>query len=308
MKIEHYISQLLYRYQCVTVPGFGAFLTETQSAQVEQHSNSFYPPKKLLSFNGYLKNNDGLLANHIAQSEKMAYEVAVSIIENQVHNWKSRLQELGSISLHNIGEIALNSEKSVVFTPFEKTNYLTDSFGLTSFVSPAIKRELELQSVVIEDVIELHPERKSSSFMKYAAIFVLGAGMLSTAGFFGNEYYQNKIANETLVVETKVQQKVNQKIQEATFFISNPLTVEKTEVVEIKTPYHIVAGVYNKSFFAQQYYDELKNAGYDAKILDQNKYGLFTVLYGSYTTNDEALSAMKIIQKEHNKQAWLLVQ
>ena len=74
MKIEPYIAQLLYRYQCVTVPGFGAFLTEIQSAQIIESSNSFFPPKKMISFNAYLKNNDGLLANHIAQAEKTSYE------------------------------------------------------------------------------------------------------------------------------------------------------------------------------------------------------------------------------------------
>ena len=58
MKIEDSISQLLYRYQCVTVPGFGAFLTEFQSAQLHENSNTFYPPKKLISFNPYLKNYD----------------------------------------------------------------------------------------------------------------------------------------------------------------------------------------------------------------------------------------------------------
>ena len=84
MKIEQYISQLLYRYQCVTVPGFGAFLTEIQSAQLHESSNSFYPPKKMISFNSYLKNNDGLLANHIAQSEKTSYEYAVSAIQYEV--------------------------------------------------------------------------------------------------------------------------------------------------------------------------------------------------------------------------------
>ena len=36
MKIEQYISQLLYRYQCVTVPGFGAFLTDYQSAKIDE--------------------------------------------------------------------------------------------------------------------------------------------------------------------------------------------------------------------------------------------------------------------------------
>jgi hypothetical protein len=313
MKIEHYISQLLYRYQCVTVPGFGAFLTEIQSAQVQANSHSFYPPKKQLSFNSYLKNNDGLLANHIAQSEKMSYEVAVSIIENQVQSWKTRLQEMGSISLKNIGEIVLNSEKNLVFTPTEQTNYHTDSFGLTSYVSPAIKREVYKQEVeLLEEKapIAFTPEKRGNSFLKYAAIFVLGASTLGISGYFGNQYYQNKIAQKTLLVETKVQQKVNQKIQEATFFIANPIIeeVKNTVAVEKVKSYHIVAGVYNKAFFANQYYDELKKLGYNAQKLEANKYGLYTVLYGSYATNEEAVAALKMIHQEHNKQAWIMIQ
>lgn len=313
MKIEQYISQLLYRYQCVTVPGFGAFLTEIQSAQVQANSHSFYPPKKQLSFNSYLKNNDGLLANHIAQSEKMSYEVAVSIIENQVQNWKTRLQEMGNISLKNIGEIVLNSEKNLVFTPHEQTNYHTDSFGLTSYVSPAIKREVYKQEVELleeKTPIAFTPEKRGNSFLKYAAIFVLGASTLGTSGYFGNQYYQNKIAQETLLVETKVQQKVNQKIQEATFFISSPIIeeVKNSVAVENIKSYHIVAGVYNKAFFANQYYDELKKLGYNAQKLDANKYGLYTVLYGSYASNEDAVAALKLIHQEHNKQAWIMIQ
>ena len=95
MNLEHYISQLLYRYQCVTIPGFGAFLTDIQSAQWNEVSNGFYPPKKLISFNAYLKNNDGLLANHIAQTEKTSYEYAVSAIQYEVFNWKKHCRKLG---------------------------------------------------------------------------------------------------------------------------------------------------------------------------------------------------------------------
>ena len=39
MNLEYHISQLLYRYQCVTIPGFGAFLTDYQSAQWHEPSN-----------------------------------------------------------------------------------------------------------------------------------------------------------------------------------------------------------------------------------------------------------------------------
>ena len=75
--IEKHISALLYRYQCVIVPGFGAFLTETKPASLDADTHTFYPPKKQISFNANLKNNDGLLANHIALQEKISYGEAV---------------------------------------------------------------------------------------------------------------------------------------------------------------------------------------------------------------------------------------
>ena len=145
MKIEHYISQLLYRHQCVTVPGFGAFLTEMQSAHLHENTNSFYPPKKVVSFNSHLKNNDGLLANHISQIEKTTYENAVASIESEVVIWNSIIQVNERFTLKNIGELHMNSEKNLVFTPSENINYLKDSFGLNSFVSPAVKREQSKQ-------------------------------------------------------------------------------------------------------------------------------------------------------------------
>ena len=66
MQLETYISDLLYRYECVVIPDFGAFLTQPVSARIDESNFTFYPPKKELSFNEQLKNNDGLLAKYIA--------------------------------------------------------------------------------------------------------------------------------------------------------------------------------------------------------------------------------------------------
>jgi hypothetical protein len=60
------------------------FLTEIQSAQWVESANSFF--KKNDFFNANLKNNDGLLANHIAQAEKTSYDYAVSAIQYEVLN------------------------------------------------------------------------------------------------------------------------------------------------------------------------------------------------------------------------------
>ncbi|MDN3678390.1 SPOR domain-containing protein [Flavobacterium paronense] len=310
MKIEQYISQLLYRYQCVTVPGFGAFLTELQSAQVDENSHSFYPPKKMVSFNPFIKNNDGLLANHLAEAEKISYEIAVSIIQNEVSHWKTKIQEFGSFSVKNVGDFSLNSEKNIVFVPVDQINYLTASFGLSSFISPSVKREVykeDIQQLEEKAPIIFTPDRRRNySVLKYAAIFLLSAGVAGTVGY---KYYENKIAQETLIVETNVQKKINQKIQEATFYISNPLPAVTLSVPSENTPYCVVAGAFRIESNAEEQYQRLLKLGFKkAKRLAPNKHGLFPVLYGSYSTYSEAHQAMKDIQKLDNKDAWLLIE
>jgi len=309
MKIEQYISQLLFRYQCVTVPGFGAFLTEFQSAQLDENSHSFYPPKKMVSFNPFIKNNDGLLANHLAQAEKISYEIAVNSIQNEVSHWKTKIQEFGSFSVKNIGDFSLNSENNIVFVPIDQINYLTASFGLSSFVSPAVKREVykeEVEQLEEKAPVIFTPEkRRNYSVLKYAAVFLLSAGITGTVGY---KYYENKIAQETLIVETNVQKKVNQKIQEATFYISNPLPAVTLTVPEEKLPYSVVAGAFRIESNAEEQYQRLLELGFKkAKRLAPNKHGLFPVVYGSYSTYSEAHETMKNIQKLDNKDAWLLV-
>jgi hypothetical protein len=330
MKIELYIAQLLYRYQCVTVPGFGAFLTEIQSAQLLENSHSFFPPKKVVSFNTHIKNNDGLLANHIAQAEKTSYDYAVSAIEYEVLNWKKNLLENRTFSIKNIGVISLNSEDNILFTPYEQTNYLAQSFGLTSFVSPAVKRETAVAqqqtslekpaptaastAVVVEQdkpVFNFVPEtRERSSYLKYAAVFVIG---LAVAGSIGYPMYQNQIASETVLVETAVQKKVQRKIQEATFFIQTPipavtlsLKADKEEVT--KMPYHIMAGAFRSEANAQKRYKQLIAKGFKARVLAVNKSGLYPVLYGSYSTFAEAEKEKNTITETDNPEAWILIQ
>lgn len=312
MKIELYIAQLLYRYQCVTVPGLGAFLTEIQSAQLNESSNSFSPPKKMISFNANLKNNDGLLANHIAQAEKTSYEYAVSAIQFEVFNWKKALEENGVYAIKNVGDLCLNADSNIIFTPYDQTNYLTNSFGLSPFVSPLLKREIfeqKIQAIEEKEPIVLIPEtRRMNPYLKYAAIFVLGLGLTGSVGY---PIYQNQIATQTTLVETAVQKQVQNKIQEATFFIESPVpavTLSVKSPAEVKMSYHIMAGVYREEKNAQKTFNQLTRLGYKARRIAPNKHGLFPVLYGSYATIAEAEKAKQEIQKKHNPEAWILIQ
>lgn len=309
MNLENYISQLLYRYQCVTIPGFGAFLTDIQSAQWNEASNGFYPPKKLISFNSFLKNNDGLLANHVAQNEKISYESALVSIENQVIKWKNDLQSANKISFKSIGEFNLNSEKNIVFTPYEQVNYLASSFGLTSLIAPSIKREVIehlFDDVKEEEVIQLVSDRNiGRTYLKYAAVIVLS---LSFTGIMGLKLYQEKVASDTLIVQTEVQKKIQNTIQEATFVISNPLPSVTLAVKEENMPYHIVAGAFRLEKNAEKVYKRLTRKGYKAKRLAPNSIGLFPVLYGSFPSLEEAERIKSDIQKSENPNAWILIE
>ena len=313
MQIEKHISDLLYRYQCVTVPGFGAFLTETVSAHVTGSASSFFPPKKVVSFNANVKNNDGLLANHVALQEKMSYELAVIKIGDVVNEWTYLLQNRNRVVLKNIGEISVNNEMNWVFEPANTVNYLTDSFGLSSFVSPEITREVlkqEVEALEEKAPIIFTPERKRDySYLKYAAVFVM---MLGAGGFGYKTYYDQQIETKTLAVQKNVQEKVQQQIQEATFVISAPVEAVELSVaapVEEKMPYHLVAGAYRSEENANKAIAELKAAGFEnAKMLPMNKHNLYPVVYGSFKNLNEAQTERKNIQKSHNAEAWLLIE
>ena len=51
MYLGEFISDLLYRHDCVVVPNFGAFIAQKTTAKINYERNEFYPPKKNITFN-----------------------------------------------------------------------------------------------------------------------------------------------------------------------------------------------------------------------------------------------------------------
>lgn len=329
MKIEKYISGLLYRYQCVSIPGFGAFLSEWQSAQIAEGHNSFVPPRKVISFNSNIKTNDGLLANHIALQEKISYENALAKIQTQVTFWLEKLQNKEVLTLENIGEIFSNSENNLVFKPNTSVNYLMDSFGLSGFNSPEIIRETTRPIVtetisiaqplaVIENeilkeevtinetpVIPIVQHKPTTNWLKYAAAIAV----FSSVGTYGYKmYYDYTIDQKTILVEKSVQEKVNQKLQEATFVLPNPMAaVDLTLEEKPNAKYHVVAGAYRSEQNANKAMKQLVSQGFEAHILTKNKYGLIPVAFGSYSNLKEAQQLKRQIKAKDSIDAWLLI-
>jgi len=294
MTIANYISDLLYRYECVIIPDFGGFVTNVKSAKLNTQTNTFYPPYKALSFNSNLIQNDGLLVSYIAKAEKCTYNQAVSILEKTVNNWKQSLDIDKVIEIDRIGSLTLNNQNKIVFEPQLSVNYLTASYGLSNVIAPKITKP--------NNSLFVGENNQTKSVLKYAAIFVLG---LSTIGF-GNKLYQEYRINKQIEI-TQTQQKASQnKIQAATFKITNPLpgiTLKNTYAKK----YHVIAGAFRVPDNAVKKLKELKIKGFDAAILGKNKWGLTQVAFGSYALKSKALAELKKVRASLSKDAWLLI-
>ncbi|MFC5194147.1 MULTISPECIES: SPOR domain-containing protein [Bizionia] len=308
MQLEPYISDLLYRYECVTVPEFGSFLTRRTSATIHETTHAFYPPKKVLSFNEQIQENDGLLARYIADVEKIPYEEASKKIKKRVKYLKSYLVEGETIAFENIGSLSLNNEGKMLFEPSYSFNYLTDAFGLSQFTSPEVTRETYKETVeAIEKVVPIAvttQRRQSRGYLKYAAVGLIA---LTIGGFAASNYYVNQIETHNQLAQEEANTQLENKIQEATFVINNPLPAVTLNVKKQYGNYHIIAGAFRVEENSDKKVDQLKDLGYAARKIGTNKYGLHEVVYASYEDRLEALQALRDVKKTHNKDAWLLV-
>jgi hypothetical protein len=325
MKIDlaYSISQLLYRYDCVIVPGFGGFVTQFQSATIDRQAHSIYPPSKQVSFNSLLVKNDGVLVNYVAENHDLSYKEAQELIVVQVEDWTKQLR-FQDLYLAKIGRFHLGVEQQILFEPENSTNFLTESFGL----SAVIAREIEV--VVKKPVIQISPKTKvassRSSYLKYAAVFAIG---LSVIGLIGAEkvYSEYKQARtEQVRIEDQFKQ---DRIETATFAIDRNLPtilvpvkqmplVDKVEIIEreeqveeieaVKT-FFVIAGAFRDQNNAKKKVSQLLGDGYEnAKELGVNKWKLYQVSFGGFQDRLDAEKLLKQVRLSGASDAWVLEQ
>lgn len=295
MTVANYIHDLLFRHDCVIVPNFGGFVTNRIGAQIEEVTHTFYPPTKQISFNAHLKHNDGLLINYIAKAEDISFDKATNKVTSAVISWKKDAQSNGFV-LDKVGHFSYTENDQLVFKPLKDVNYLSSAFGLASFHSEPVKR--------VEKVIPLTPvasKSKVGSLAKYAA----AAAIILSLSVVGWNGYQTNMQQKEIAKEQK---NLEDKIQSATFVISNPLpTVQLNVTKEEAKPYHVVAGSFQFLENAEKKVKQLKAKGYNATILGKNKWGLTQVAYESFSAKSDAFKNLAAIRKSDSKDAWLLI-
>jgi hypothetical protein len=287
------------------VPGFGAFLSHPVSARVDIVTNDFYPPQKQLSFNIQLQSNDGLLTSYISEVEKISFEMANRKINKQVVQLESRLEKGETVEFKNIGELVPSKDGEISFTPSKNLNYMTQAFGLATFVSPLIERKATVKKPEPNATIDLSSRRKSTKqFMRYASMVVIFLGL---GGSIGSNLYLAQIEKENSLAQELANISLDAKIQEATFVIENPLPAVIVSLKKQVGSFHIVAGAFRVEANSNKKMQQLKDLGYNARHIGVNRYGLHQVAYESFETRKEAEKALFKIRKAHNSDAWMLI-
>ena len=318
MTITNYICDLLYRYDCVILPEFGAFLTKRIGAHLSYDKQLMYPPQKEISFNQQITSNDGLLANYVAVCEQISFEKATEKLNYFVQQLRKELEDKSRLSLSEIGVFTKSFEDKLIFEPIHATNYLPEAFGLPTVQPQHVLRETLKQEVeVLEEKapIAFTPEkRKKTGFIKYAAAAVLLFGIAGV----GFKAYQNQITdynNQQIVAADQI---VEDSIQSASFVldITNPLPSINLNVIPAKIAekeitygkYHIVAGAFREYANMEKKLAQLKRKGFTPRYIGANRYGLHQVVYNSYFSRNEAITELHKIKRTENASAWLLIQ
>ena len=169
MNIETYISELLYRHDCVILPGLGGLITNYRSAKIHPVSHTIQPPSKSIRFNVNLKEDDGLLVNYLASCEAISYASAQSKIERFVFTIKNNLEHKKEAKLSKIGTLHLDVNDTLSFEPDTEVNYLLNSFGLDAVQSPPIMKKsttADLSKQIHRGAKTIQSQKTTLNFLK----------------------------------------------------------------------------------------------------------------------------------------------
>ena len=327
MNLVQYTKELLYQYECVIIPGLGAFLTQPVAVRIDREKGIFFPPGKVLSFNGLLTHNDGLLANYIAMRKSISYENALQEINEEIVKLRANLDLQNPVILSGIGELILNSEQKIGFIPFDQINFDKNSIGLNSFSKKPLSEKSTTESItkktiVMEDTnnedLAFTPETKKQkpAYLKYAAVGVLAIGLVAVSYFLGNQY----LTDERLKSTELSQEKIKTNVQEASFDLGEIAAlelnviaedVEDESVSEIVTGdfFSVIAGSFREESNALKMLDKLKEEGFDeATLAKQSPDGLYRVAYGRFETKRKAMQLYYFLTQNLEEEAWYLAE
>lgn len=236
--IEQHISELLFDHDCVIVPSLGGFLASNQNSVITSNQVLF-PPFRKIAFNVYLKNNDGLLANHLVEYEHVSYQQALLQIEKFVATCMSEMNNGKKVYLNTIGTLFFDKEQNLQFEAARNSNHLKDSFGMDALQLIPINREsgeLSKSKPVLKDIRPSQaPQRTISPSLKRGGKLIGIIAVASTALWFSfNLYLVNPKTYDSASLNPFDSQTISLKLKDTSTL---PTVIKQEQPAKVETVY-----------------------------------------------------------------------
>lgn len=259
MIVLDYIKNALFEHDCVIVAGFGGFLVEATTAEINPITNTFNAPSTSLAFNPSLKKDDGLLKSEISIGEGISLDHATELIKTFVAELENELSKNNTATQEGLGTFK-QVESKLIFTPEIKSNFNIEGFGLSNFsfepiitneedmkqvrpVPPArrvVRREPVKKEVVATEKTEGNNEESKTSFAKVFFIVLPILLVFGLGGFFGYKYLNKSHSENTVAEQNSKTVKTDEasllstdsSIEESTESVSTPISEENETVTE----------------------------------------------------------------------------
>lgn len=295
MILEKYISNLIYRNDCIIVPGFGAFIGQKMQSSFDSKSGNFLPPHKRLSFNPALTQSDGLLIQEVARAEGWNFDKARQEVEARIQFWKNHLNVNSNLILSDLGQFTKDENNLLQFEA-QHPNYLPEAFGLDSVKMPYILRESN--------------ETTSSStiWWKAAALIpILVGGFL----YFGKPQPFSNYVNEQWA--GFVSPVMNPEVK-AVKVVESPIKAMEIQAETVKNEikeaekihrHQVIAGAFRLESEVAPFVEELKARGHENARFTQKKGNYYYVAYDTFDDLEEAHNCRREKEADYAS-VWIL--
>ena len=324
---EQYISELLFKYDSIILPGFGAFVLQYIPASIQPIENKLSPPTKIISFDATQNLNDGILANHISEKKRISFIEANSEILVFVNEINKKLSEYKPVILQKIGSFTKSTNNKISFTPDTSVNYNMESFGMAEIVSAPIIRDDIKERLQKQFSENKRTAKQKKGFSKVAIliaiIVVVLCGSIGTLIIikpaFIHEFslFKSSEKNKKIISKEKyiIQKDSNKNGNKTAVNIAKTDTpavkeiLSETKSTENKTGekyFYIISATFRVKENAEKYAATLKEKNYAPQLIFLEDKKLYAVSYNSYSAQSEAKQALSKINSSENPSAWIL--
>lgn len=331
IELNKHIEILLLSNDCVIVPGLGGFMAHHMDARFDKTDNTFLPPLRTLGFNPQLTMNDSLLVQSYIEAFDMSYPEALRRIETEVSELKLHLETDGYYELTDIGTLKMNAEGKIEFEPCEAGILTPYYYGLSSF---------QMTPIIAEQPIDAEDAKSAETItIKMSWIRNTAAAAAAVVAFF---MVSTPISNNTISTEPQqsafiaLPQSIQEEpvmsnikkddahiniatdcIEEApkaeatakdTVTIQEPVIVPTEEAKATMPAFCIVMASQVTERNANTYIEQLQKEHLTQARMITNKNNMRRVVYGNYTSEDEAMDTLRMLRSQSQQftQAWVM--